>query len=474
MGNAVSYDHRASAPIFLAGRRCAEDEDPHTDHDATTHLATGDVSSYGRKGPTTSRFIPAGFDSLYHTEVVVLVERPRDAADEMDCVAQELSMLKIIPRVIARANPRVQLCRLAISRKRVLYEVVKSEKFHNGVADFRSASIVKVMPDLACYQGLTVLRLDHNDIDVLPDEIGLLKGLRELTLSHNKLRLLPHSVGLIKDLTELDISWNRLECLPPTIWGLKKLSLLNISVNEICEISRGIGTLESLKSLDAHSNRLEFLPIEINRLKQLKRLQIHGNPLISEHKLGAVESRLTQKRWTLREVALRRRLEQPSIQLDNLPVSIQIHAQKAQKCSFCCRPLIDVRFVRIRIIQRHGQHYPFSYLLCTSHWRKEKERIRTMFQDLPRTFGQEATRDRQGLPTPFWEQRIQVNTKTSTLQWTSAGSARSTAPRSPVYSPAPQPLKFLTAGGSAVASEDFGYILSGWQDIPTIIVSSTR
>lgn len=466
MGNNVSHSLRAKAPIFLARREDSDDVALLDGCDASLSITLEKTLSSDRLNSANSRFIPAGFYSLYHTEIVVLLEDSNIEPEE----SKDLLILKAMIKPLVRVEAtNVRKCRLAILKKRPLYGIASEGNANETIADFRSRSIVEVMPDLAFFQGLLSLRLDHNDIEFLPEEFGLLKNLQELNLARNKLKVLPTSIGMLADLKEADISWNQLKELPESIWNLKKLSVLNISFNEIHEISRGVGALDNLKSLDAHSNRLELLPIELNQLKHLKRLQIHGNPLIPEHNFKAVEARLTQNNWDLRELAMRRYLETQAVGIQKLPILVHAHVQRAQICSFCGRPLINVQFVRIRKVQRHGQSYPFYYVLCSSHWRRERDRIRTLFQDHTPARNPEVRRFHRNRQVSYWETYVQSSKKANIQKCFNRGTRQLNTPRLPAYDV--EASQFQQVSDKGENHVELSFVLTSWNDIPTIVIN---
>lgn len=59
-----------------------------------------------------------------------------------------------------------------------------------------------------------MLKLDHNHLSNLPDDIGLLENLEELDLSYNKLSTLPSSIGSLRSLVQFSAGHNILHTLP--------------------------------------------------------------------------------------------------------------------------------------------------------------------------------------------------------------------------------------------------------------------
>ena len=97
---------------------------------------------------------------------------------------------------------------------------------------------------------LQVLDLHHNQLEKLPEEIGLLKSLRVLYVHHNKLKKLPDSIGDLSRLQNLDISANALKELPVTISKLKRLRTLDVSKNvKLKKLPKQLGHCHGLDKL---------------------------------------------------------------------------------------------------------------------------------------------------------------------------------------------------------------------------------
>lgn len=84
-----------------------------------------------------------------------------------------------------------------------------------------------IVPDLQ------VLRIDHNELTSLPDEIGSLSNLEQLSVSSNILKALPDTICNLSKLQLLDIRKNSLRSLPMTIYQNRCLQSLRL--DEDCE-----------------------------------------------------------------------------------------------------------------------------------------------------------------------------------------------------------------------------------------------
>ena len=78
---------------------------------------------------------------------------------------------------------------------------------------------------------LTILRLDHNELQNLPQEIGELQFLVELSFSDNKISQIPLSFGKLKQLIMLNMADNHLKHLPQELGELKELRQFYIHGN---------------------------------------------------------------------------------------------------------------------------------------------------------------------------------------------------------------------------------------------------
>jgi Leucine-rich repeat (LRR) protein len=127
---------------------------------------------------------------------------------------------------------------------------------------------------------LRYLKLDENELEELPPEIGTLTNLRKLSLHQNKLRILPVEIGNLINLTQLELQDNQLAALPPEIGRLKDLTVLDLDNNLINTLPVEIGSLTKLNALYIDNNNLSTLPYELGGLKNLSILSLEGNNLI--------------------------------------------------------------------------------------------------------------------------------------------------------------------------------------------------
>jgi len=92
---------------------------------------------------------------------------------------------------------------------------------------------------------LEVLTISQNRIERFPATLArALTNLRELWLTHNQLRVLPSDMGHMTTLEELWIQDNLLELIPEELGHLTKLKVLAMTGNKIHEIPRHVKTLK--------------------------------------------------------------------------------------------------------------------------------------------------------------------------------------------------------------------------------------
>ena len=112
---------------------------------------------------------------------------------------------------------------------------------------------------------LQVLDLHHNQLEKLPNEIGLLKSLRVLYVHHNKLKKLPDSIGDLFRLQSLDLRENALKELPSSMSKLKRLRTLDLSKNvKLKKLPKSLGNCHSLDKLIVDTDPgLQYPPVKI-------------------------------------------------------------------------------------------------------------------------------------------------------------------------------------------------------------------
>ena len=131
----------------------------------------------------------------------------------------------------------------------------------------------------ALNKNITALRLNEQELDVIPDEIFEQSQLKVLALRGNFLSEIPEDINKLKSLISLDLSDNNLILLPEEIAELSSLTILDIRNNYITDFPIFITQLQGLQYLNMSSNNLEIIPSETGQLINLKILDLSDNNL---------------------------------------------------------------------------------------------------------------------------------------------------------------------------------------------------
>lgn len=126
---------------------------------------------------------------------------------------------------------------------------------------------------------VTVLLLNDNAIQQLPDNIDTLQKLETLDLSRNQLTTLPHRFGYLQALHSFNGAFNQLHTLPDSFWQLHHLTSLSLYSNHLHIMPSRIKRLSHLKKLFWGHNALESIPQSIGQLTQLEHLYLNENAL---------------------------------------------------------------------------------------------------------------------------------------------------------------------------------------------------
>lgn len=148
-------------------------------------------------------------------------------------------------------------------------------------------------------RSLRELKLDQNQLRVLPPSLGALSSLSSLRVRDNYLRSLPDDLGSMQRLTKLDCTTNELSELPPSTAKLTQLTFLSIQSNRFERLPPLVGRLTGLKRLMLGNNSLTTLPYEVGFLTTLVELQVFNNPLIDPP--YETISDLPQMMWSCRQ-----------------------------------------------------------------------------------------------------------------------------------------------------------------------------
>lgn len=118
--------------------------------------------------------------------------------------------------------------------------------------DLGGIRLKNLSPAMFAFAHITSLFINHNNLSVLPPEIGQLRNLTTLDATANELTALPTEIGLLNKLEELLLFDNHITTLPQEIGALYKLTFLGIEGNPIEERTRKLLADEGTEAVVAH------------------------------------------------------------------------------------------------------------------------------------------------------------------------------------------------------------------------------
>jgi Leucine-rich repeat (LRR) protein len=162
-------------------------------------------------------------------------------------------------------------------------ERVEINQFRAGLLQFP----VDILTDSS---DVTVISLDVNEIETIPDEISkLASSLEEFSMGGNKLSQLPESLSLCSHLKVLLLPGNQLTHLPESFGQLVHLEILNLSHNQIQTLPDALSALVRVRRLTLTENNLKIFPQCITEMSSLEFLDVSGNP-----EMGRIPAELSQ------------------------------------------------------------------------------------------------------------------------------------------------------------------------------------
>ena len=147
-------------------------------------------------------------------------------ADHNTVHALDLALGPNMKQLIASHNDITQLTLTPTIQGRLPYSL--------SLLDLSYAKLYSI-DELALSElaSLRVLKLDHNSIRSIPDNLGDLKWLESLSCTDNKLDSLPSAIGRLQHLKTLDAHNNNLNDLPQALWDCGNLRQINVTSNFI-------------------------------------------------------------------------------------------------------------------------------------------------------------------------------------------------------------------------------------------------
>ena len=127
---------------------------------------------------------------------------------------------------------------------------------------------------------VTILMLADNKIKALPENIDQVKTLQALMMPGNYIPSLPSSVGRLEKLKAISLASNALTALPEEIGNCMSLRLLDFTDNDIEVLPESLCSLEKLKALKMADNKLSMVPGNLTKLCTLADVSFSGNPFV--------------------------------------------------------------------------------------------------------------------------------------------------------------------------------------------------
>ena len=132
---------------------------------------------------------------------------------------------------------------------------------------------------------LEVLKVDRNNLEEIPSDIGNLTNLTCFSCDNQKprLRSLPHAITKLENLQVLTFSNNRIENISWVV-ALMNLRVLRCDRNRITRLPNQLANLRELLVLDVSHNRLECIPPSFASLiRRLFRFDYYNLTLKPKH-----------------------------------------------------------------------------------------------------------------------------------------------------------------------------------------------
>ncbi|XP_047509093.1 leucine-rich repeat-containing protein 40-like [Pieris napi] len=124
---------------------------------------------------------------------------------------------------------------------------------------------LKKLPAMGELRKMEILDANHNDIEKLPDFYGC-TALKEIYLANNFIKEITEEFcDQIQHLNVLNIRDNKLEVIPENISLLKKLKRLDLTNNNLNKLPRNLGLLSQLQSISMEGNKLSFVRQDVIR-----------------------------------------------------------------------------------------------------------------------------------------------------------------------------------------------------------------
>ncbi|XP_074652417.1 leucine-rich repeat-containing protein 58-like [Tubulanus polymorphus] len=147
--------------------------------------------------------------------------------------------------------------------------------------DISNNSITYLTDEFVKLNQLKVLIAKNNGLtlDSLPKQFGLVKSLEVVNFGGNNFTEFPPQILELSSLKCLHLGANKIVKIPSQIYQLSLLRHLYVGGNELIEVPAELGHLSCLESLVLCDNAIQTLPTTLSHLRNLRSLSLHNNQL---------------------------------------------------------------------------------------------------------------------------------------------------------------------------------------------------
>ncbi|MEY3443743.1 MAG: hypothetical protein RLZZ519_2024 [Bacteroidota bacterium] len=154
----------------------------------------------------------------------------------------------------------------------------------DGLHQLKSLSIGSKTPkafpkSLKGLANLEELKMEFNDLEVLPDALADLKGIKRMQLGRNRIVKLPSWIGELKSLEELDLHENQLKDLPDELKQAAQLKVLQLEQNQFTVFPKVLVEVPALESVILGRNKITTVPDLNPSASSLKYISLRLNKL---------------------------------------------------------------------------------------------------------------------------------------------------------------------------------------------------
>jgi len=285
--------------------------------------------------------------------------------------------------------------------------------------------ITSVPAEIGNLEKLLTLSLSHNDIVEMPMTIGNLEALATLNLSFNKIKALPSQIGRLKNLRHVllescplytKVTWNAeqlaiaaaaAQTAIATLPAHHQRALLSATISAPTMITRSSRNANALGASVNSRNNLTITLTPANNWSatstdvSLPATAATSTPTSprspsATQSTGAsaeVQQQVQTKTTTiafprvlsLKETAARVLVRRDVPVVESVPEDISAFLSTVQTCASCGGPYFCKPVQRLRFVVKGDESVPLLYKLCSSHWRNEAERIKSIFLPKPST-----------------------------------------------------------------------------------------